>query len=63
MMTIIEIKPHRNGWKVFEVPDVEPIFPQKDQVMLILIGVLSNAYAYKKCMDNQGVGSGPATIG
>ena len=63
MMTIIEIKPHRNGWKVFEVPGVEPIFPQKDQAMLILIGGLSNAYAYKKCMDKQGVGSGPATIG
>jgi hypothetical protein len=25
-MTIIEIRPHRNGWKVFEAPGVEPVF-------------------------------------
>ncbi len=24
--TIIEIKPHRWGWKVFEAPGVEPVF-------------------------------------
>ena len=30
-MTIIEIKPHRWGWKVFEVPGVEPVFPEKRQ--------------------------------
>jgi hypothetical protein len=33
MMTIIEIKPHRNGWKVFEAPGVEPIFLKKDQAI------------------------------
>jgi hypothetical protein len=32
-MTVIEIKPHCNGWKVFEAPGVEPIFPQKDQAI------------------------------
>jgi hypothetical protein len=31
--TIIEIRPHRNGWKVFEAPGVEPVFPQKDQAI------------------------------
>jgi hypothetical protein len=30
-MTLIEIKPHHNGWKVFEAPGVEPVFPEKDQ--------------------------------
>jgi len=25
--TVIEIKPHRRGWKVFEAPGVEPVFP------------------------------------
>ena len=25
-MTLIEIRPHRNGWKVFEAPGVEPVF-------------------------------------
>jgi hypothetical protein len=29
-MTVIEIKPHRWGWKVFEGPGVQPVFPQKD---------------------------------
>ena len=32
-MTAIEIKPHRNGWKVFEAPGVEPVFLQKDQAL------------------------------
>jgi len=25
-MTVIEIRPHRWGWKVFEAPGVEPVF-------------------------------------
>ena len=32
-MTLIEIKPHRWGWKVFEAPGVEPVFPKKDQAI------------------------------
>jgi len=32
-MTVVEIKPHRSGWKVFETPGVEPVFPQKDQAI------------------------------
>ncbi len=32
-MTIIEIRPHRWGWKVFEAPGVEPVFPEKDQAI------------------------------
>ncbi len=32
-MTLIEIKPHRWGWKVFEGPGVEPVFPEKDQAI------------------------------
>jgi hypothetical protein len=28
-MTVIEIKPHRWGWKAFEAPGVEPVFPTK----------------------------------
>jgi len=30
-MTLIEIKPHRWGWKVFEAPGVEPVFLEKRQ--------------------------------
>jgi hypothetical protein len=33
LMTVIEIKPHPWGWKVFEAPGVEPVFPKKDQAI------------------------------
>jgi len=32
-MTVIEIRPYRNGWKVFEAPGVEPVFLEKDQAI------------------------------
>jgi hypothetical protein len=28
-MTVIEIKPNRWGWKAFEAPGVEPVFPRE----------------------------------
>jgi hypothetical protein len=33
LMTMIEIKPHRWGWEVFEAPGVQPVFPEKDQAL------------------------------
>jgi hypothetical protein len=35
-MTVIEVKPHAWGWKVFEAPGVEPVFQAK------AIGVLQS---------------------
>jgi len=32
-MTVIEIRPHRWGWKAFEAQGVEPVFPEKDQAI------------------------------
>jgi len=32
-MTVIEIKPHRWGWKVFKAPGVEPVFLEKRQAI------------------------------
>ena len=32
-MTVIEIRPHRWGWKALEAPGVEPVFPIKDQAI------------------------------
>jgi hypothetical protein len=29
----LEIRPHRWGWKAFEAPGVEPVFPKKDQAI------------------------------
>ena len=33
MMTVIEVKPRKWGWCVFESPGVEPVFLQKDQAI------------------------------
>jgi hypothetical protein len=32
-VTRIEIKPHRWGWKVFEAPGVEPVFPKQKRII------------------------------
>jgi hypothetical protein len=32
-VTLIEIRPYRWGWKVFEAPGVEPVFPGKDHAI------------------------------
>jgi len=32
-MTLIEIRPHRWGWKVFEAPGVESVFSEKHQAI------------------------------
>jgi hypothetical protein len=32
-MTIIEIRPFRNGWKVFEAPGVEPVFLDQEDAI------------------------------
>jgi hypothetical protein len=32
-VTIIEIKPFRNGWKCFEAPGVEPVFLDQEQAI------------------------------
>jgi len=32
-MTVIEIKPYRNGWKVFEAPGVESVFLTQEQAI------------------------------
>ena len=32
-MTVIEIKPHAWGWKLFEAPGVEPVFREKGQAI------------------------------
>ena len=32
-MTIIEIRPFRNGWKCFEAPGVEPVFERRQDAI------------------------------
>jgi hypothetical protein len=33
VMTVIEVSPHKWGWRVFEAPGVEPVFLDKDQAI------------------------------
>jgi len=33
VVTIIEIRPFRNGWKCFEAPGVEPVFLNQEQAI------------------------------
>ena len=40
---MIEIKPHRSGWKAFEAPGVEPVFAKKDQA----IGYAQNRVCFR----------------
>jgi hypothetical protein len=37
-VTVIEIRPHRNGWKCFEASRVEPVFLEKEQAIDYAIG-------------------------
>jgi hypothetical protein len=37
-MTIIEIRPLRNGWKCFEAPGIEPVFLNQDQAISYATG-------------------------
>ena len=32
-MTVLEIRPHRWGWKVFEAAGVEPVFAEQTQAV------------------------------
>jgi hypothetical protein len=32
-MTIIEIRPFRNGWQVYECPGMQPVFLSKEQAI------------------------------
>jgi uncharacterized protein DUF2188 len=44
-ITLIEIRPHRWGWKVFEAPGVEPVFPEKQDAIDYARAVLASAQA------------------
>ena len=53
-MTLIEIKPHRWGWKVFEAPGVEPVFPEKDQAINYAQGRASSRSGEIRVLDLSG---------
>ena len=53
-MTVIEIRPDRRGWKVFEVPGVEPVFPEKDQAINYAQGRASFRSGEIRILDSSG---------
>jgi hypothetical protein len=43
IVTIIEIRPYRNGWQVYEAPGVQPVFLSKEQAIdYVIPGVSCN---------------------
>jgi len=53
-MTLIEVRPHRWGWKVFEAPGVEPVFPEKDQAINYAQSRASFRYGEIRILDSSG---------
>jgi hypothetical protein len=53
-MTVIEIRPHRWGWKVFEAPGVEPVFPEKRQAINYAQGRASFRCGEIRILDSTG---------
>lgn len=54
MTTIIEVKPWRNGWKVFDCPGVEPVFLVKDQALSYVKGRASFRSGEIRILDSTG---------
>ena len=53
-MTIIEIRPHPRGWKVFEAPGVEPVFRNKDQAIYYAKGRARFRRSEIRILDSNG---------
>jgi hypothetical protein len=53
-MTLIEVRPHPWGWKVFEAPGVEPVFPEKRQAISYAQGRASFRSGEIRILDSSG---------
>ena len=53
-MTIIEIRPFRNGWKCFEASGVEPVFLNQDQAIDYAIGRVCFRSGEIRVLDSDG---------
>ena len=53
-MTVVEVKPHRWGWKVFEALGVEPVFPEKRQAISYAQGRASFRCGEIRVLDSTG---------
>lgn len=53
-MVIIEVKPYRFGWKVFEAPGVEPFFRAQDMAVRYAEARACSRDAEIRIMDESG---------
>jgi hypothetical protein len=53
-MTVIEIRPDRWGWKVFESPGVEPVFREKHEAIDYAQGRASFRSGEIRILDSTG---------
>ena len=53
-MTIIEIRPFRNGWRCFEAPGVEPVFLDQAQAIDYATGRACFRSGEIRIMDSSG---------
>ena len=53
-MTVIEIRPHRWGWKAFEAPGVEPVFLSQGDAISYAQGRVCFRSGEIRVMDSTG---------
>ena len=54
-VAIIEIRPFRNRWKVFEAPGVEPVFPNRENAISYAQGRACFRSGEIRILDSSGV--------
>ena len=55
-MTVIEIRPFRNGWQVYESAGVQPVFLNQDQAIDYHVAVPAFALVKIRVLDFSGTG-------
>ena len=53
-MTLIEIRPFRNGWKCFEAPGVEPVFLDQEDAISYAQGRACFRAGEIRILDSEG---------
>jgi hypothetical protein len=54
-VTIIEIRPYRNGWQVYESPGVQPVFLNEEQAIDYATGRACFRSGEIRVLDSNGV--------
>jgi hypothetical protein len=54
-MTVIEIRPYRNGWQVYEIPGVQPVFLNQEDAIDYATGRACFRSGEIRILDSSGV--------